>query len=51
VIPAATFTISAIGQYVTPSPYGRERPVRIVERSTPSMNSRASRDLPTPAVP
>ena len=50
-IPAATFTISATAQYVTPSPYGRQRPARIVERSTPATNSRASRDLPTPAAP
>ena len=35
VMPAATLTISASGQYVIPSPYGSERPVRIVARLDP----------------
>ena len=50
-MPAAAFTISPSGQYVTPSPYGSARPMRTLARSTPSRNSRASRLFPTPASP
>ena len=40
------------GQYVMPSPYGRQRPSRIVASpSARSRNSRTRRDLPIPAVP
>ncbi len=50
-MPAAAFTISPSGQYVTPSPYGSARPMSTLARSTPSRNSRASRLFPTPASP
>ena len=53
-MPAALRTISAIGQNVTPSPYGRQRPRRTWLRSLAEAriaNSRISRDLPTPASP
>ena len=50
-IPATVLTISASGQYVMPSPYGRQRPTSTVEPSRPSTNSRANRLLPTPASP
>ena len=43
---------SISGQYVMPSPYGRQRPSRIVASpSARSRNSRTRRDLPIPAVP
>ena len=52
VIPQASLTISAIGQNVMPSPYGRHRPPTTrASLRTPATNSRASRDLPTPAAP
>ena len=53
-MPAALRTISAIGQNVTPSPYGRQRPRRTWLRPCAEAriaNSRISRDLPTPASP
>ena len=52
VMPAATLTISASGQYVTPSPYGQRSGRRGSSRPRrPSRNSRASRLLPTPGSP
>ena len=50
-MPADAFTISAIGHHVTPSPYGRQRPLSTVAPSSPSRNSRARRLLPTPGSP
>ncbi len=51
-MPAASRTISPSGQKVMPSPYDRARP-RSTRASSPrdAMNSRISRDLPTPASP
>ncbi len=52
--PAAFRTISAIGQNVTPSPYGRQRPRRTCDcarcAEARSANSRTSRDLPDARV-
>ena len=51
VIPTADLIISASGQYVTLSPYGRQRPLSTLAPSTESTNSRTSRLLPTPGSP
>ncbi len=44
------FTTSTTGQYVMPSPYGRQRP-RTTRASMRSSASATRRDLPTPASP
>ena len=50
--PAASRTISRSGQNVMPSPYGRQRPRRIVARCSRSASSSRTRRLfPTPASP
>ena len=50
--PASARTISATGQYVMPSPYGRHRPTTVVASSATSPSSaRTSRDLPIPGAP
>ena len=51
-IPAAARTTSPIGQYVTPSPYERQRPFSVAASAlTRSRNSLRRRDFPTPAGP
>jgi hypothetical protein len=50
-IPAEALTISARGQYVIPSPYGRQRPTSTVASSSPATKSRESRLFPTPGSP
>ena len=51
-MPAASRTISASGQNVMPSPYGRQRPRRTVRRRRrAAVKSAIRRVLPTPASP
>ena len=47
---SSCFSTSTTGQYVIPSPYGRQRP-RTTVASMEARASAASRDLPTPASP
>ena len=47
---SSCFSTSTTGQYVIPSPYGRQRP-RTTVASIDASSSAASRDLPTPASP
>ena len=50
-MPAAWRTISAIGQYVIPSPYWRQRPESTRKSCAEATSSAARRDLPTPGSP
>ena len=51
-IPATLRSISATGQNVIPSPYGRHCPTStLASAAAPAASSATSRDLPTPAAP